>query len=449
MYHKLKVQSKSACSEDQQPNENINKRSQEAPPAILAAGPRTQTAFRGRRNDWGERGNGFRGRGSHNHGRGRGGRNWHWYRAVAEGSMYSAGPSRTQGNYGAPAPVSSGATVDPSPHRMPPTTANLKPPSTYRNESQKQLKNLHFVPRRPKPQRSPSLPPDEPISLFTPPLSPLREPSPLPSEGVCSSHETPEYRSPSQDHPPLLTPSSPSPHLSRRFHTPPTRHYRDVAVQAEEEKVLIPRKRALISSPVLGASVLAARSPSPKRLKPSDVDTKVEVKVERQSPVADALIFAPVASPPLDVPSGPPSLPKIKEELELKSDAAMLEPDRVIKSELAVITAPDRPKSDLEIPKQTTSPPPVSVVKHEQSPSPPPSVLRLKVTSRTEWFPLPENCRKTSPRWVENRRLLFHREAVKFTRRGFKVTKQLWRQVLQLMCMVFVAINLYFVGPTV
>ncbi|KAG7093358.1 hypothetical protein E1B28_007040 [Marasmius oreades] len=439
-------QRKPICSEDQQPNENINKRLQDAPPAILVASSRTQTASSGRKRGWVDRGSTrWVGR-RRNHGRGRGG--WNWGLGGHDGNNPSEGSSRFGGkpnaggfhsfegiarddrNFGSFASSSTAyweatggeSCTDTFPHRMP-TLGNFTGP---RNGTKAKRK---FTPQRPQRSTIPTTSSPllgESVSLFTPPPSPRREPSSLPFEEISSifPQATPECRSPSQGHSDTLTPRLPTPHRSSHSHSSP-RQYRDIAVQAEEEKVLIPRKRTLISSPVLGATVLPAHPSSPKRLKASNPKIQTEVKVERRSPVAVLVSASPSQTPP----SVPHSLSNNQRESQSSSEMAMLEPGRAIKLESAIISIfePVGVNPGMEIPIRHAGPQAQVIIKRERSPSPLPSPPRLKLTSRAEWFPLPDNCQKSHYKWVDNRMALFQCEAAKFTRRRFKITKQLWR----------------------
>ncbi|KAL0063499.1 hypothetical protein AAF712_009594 [Marasmius tenuissimus] len=372
-----------------------------------------------------------------------------------------------------------------TPHRMP----TLKPNHSQFHQSTKAMKKRRqFAPIRPqKPSTegissatlneravTPSLftPPPSPVRIHSPPASqrscsPVQQqaesasvasPSaPLPlslASAHCSSSRLAPSDSPDRHAPPCTSPPRPlhvhdqmpkrtlssddvsSPTHLQQPATPhsPSKSYRNVAVQAEENEapiVIIPRKRTLISSPVHGASALPDCSskplPSPKRqrmespgsefdgLELSYPEPGQDIKAESDLDISIFTHFTPDL-PSTSCPAGQPT----------SIHSATILPDSLG----GVSQVTPEPRSNLVSPSaESVHPRPSAVVvKQERSPSPVlPTENRQRVTSWAQRIALPPECQKSARNWQRYRSEFCQSKVRKLREKGLKVDKVFFR----------------------
>ncbi|KAJ8094883.1 hypothetical protein PM082_010097 [Marasmius tenuissimus] len=489
--------------EDRQPNEVINRRNQQAPPAILLASrlPSQQSRGRGSYTRGRARGHSFTrggsgggrggGRGGGFRGRGRGGFNVPTYQPQCQDHQSShAGPVDDGKGYSVSTEVSQIGSGHPgtshTPHRMPALKPNH---SQFQRPAKAMKKRRQFAPIRPQ------KPPTEGISsaisheravtpsLFTPPPSPIRIHSPPAFQRSCSPVQQVEpapAASPSSPPPPpplllafdncsssRLAPSNPpdrhalpctspqalhahdqmpkrtlssddapSPTNLQQPATPhsPSKSYRNVAVQAEENEapiVIIPRKRTLISSPVHGASALPDCSskplPSPKRqrmespgsefdgLELSYPEPGQDIKVESDLDISIFTHFTPDL-PSTSCPAGQPT----------SIHSATILPDSL--GGVSQVTPEPRSNLVSPSPESVHLRPSGVVVKQERSPSPVlPTENRQRVTSWAQRIALPPECQKSARNWQRYRSEFCQSKVRKLREKGLKVDKVFFR----------------------
>ncbi|KAK1229030.1 hypothetical protein PQX77_007932 [Marasmius sp. AFHP31] len=353
----------------------------------------------------------------------------------------------------------------------------LKPNHSQYQRPAKAAKKRQFAPIRP--QKPPTeeivsaIPHERAVtpSLFTPPPSPIRIHSPPASQRSCSPVQQAESAPAAFPSLPIpLTPVSahcssrlapsdppdrhsldqipqrtlssadaPSPTYSQQPAVPhsPSKIYRNVAVQAEENEapiVIIPRKRTLISSPVHGASALPDCSseppPSPKRQRMESPESEFDglelsypepgqgVKVESDLDIGTFTRLAPDA-PSTSCPGTQPTTPI--------HPTTMLPPSEslggVSQVKLEPRSNPVSPSAESVHPRRSTV-----VVKQERSPSP---ILlaenRQRVTSWAQRIALPPECLKSARNWQRYRNEFCQGKVRTLREKGLKVDKVFFR----------------------